>query len=868
LPSFTEIFGGNTINPSQVSYVRLSLDADTTLTWPLEAQVGDVVAASIIDIVTSGIYSVTLPDARLVSTGTLILFNCLGPDSVTVLNAVGDAVLTLTPGSVWAAYLNDNTSQQGSWRAFHFGAATAQAQASALAGAGLMADGATLAQNLTMSTIASGPYTIGASERAQGFIWEGALGTFNLPSASAVGGGWFVHTRNGGTGDLTIDPSGSETINGDSTLRLSPGDSAIIVTDGTDWWTIGLGQQAIFAFDYTAISLNGLGNAMTPTDYTLTGSELNRIVYKFTGTLAGDMEVIVPATVQQYWFDNSTTGGSYTVSIKAAGSATIIGVPRGQRGIYYCDGTQVIKADTTSGVPVPLTIAEGGTSATSAPNARTNLGAAASGANSDITSLSALSTPLSVGQGGTGAALTPTAGTVAYANGTGLALTAAGIAGQVLQSNGASPPSWATLAGAGTVTSVNASGGTTGLSFSGGPITSSGTLTLAGTLAVANGGTGATTAAAARLALLPSIVGKANQVLAVNTGATDVEWVVGGGGSGVSSFSAGTTGLTPNTATTGAVTLAGTLAIANGGTGSTTAAGARGMLQAAKNSDNTDIISIAGLNSGSAAAPTISFASETTTGFFRNGTAKIGFAGNGIRSGSLSSSDSDAVVFGPTNTAATGNYNVAIGTDAGDSFTGTTLAGNVFVGYQAGASAVSSTQGTYLGRAAGASATGNSNTCVGYNAGGNLTTGANNTLIGNGASASSATVSNEITLGNTSVATLRCQVALTVLSDARDKAQVTDFTDGLGLITRLRPVRFTWAPRDGGRAGVRDTGFLAQDLLLAQDISGVRVPGLVNSNNPERLEVTHEKLIPVLVDAVRELSERVKVLEAMLSDGR
>lgn len=45
----------------------------------------------------------------------------------------------------------------------------------------------------------------------------------------------------------------------------------------------------------------------------------------------------------------------------------------------------------------------------------------------------------------------------------------------------------------GTVTSVDASGGTTGLTFSGGPITSSGTLTMAGTLAVANGGTGQTT---------------------------------------------------------------------------------------------------------------------------------------------------------------------------------------------------------------------------------------------------------------------------------------------------------------------------------------------------------------------------------------
>lgn len=52
---------------------------------------------------------------------------------------------------------------------------------------------------------------------------------------------------------------------------------------------------------------------------------------------------------------------------------------------------------------------------------------------------------------------------------------------------------WSALAGAGTVTSVSGSGGTTGLTLSGGPITSSGTLTLGGTLVVSNGGTGATT---------------------------------------------------------------------------------------------------------------------------------------------------------------------------------------------------------------------------------------------------------------------------------------------------------------------------------------------------------------------------------------
>lgn len=52
-----------------------------------------------------------------------------------------------------------------------------------------------------------------------------------------------------------------------------------------------------------------------------------------------------------------------------------------------------------------------------------------------------------------------------------------------------------TEVGLGTVTSVDVSGGTTGLTFSGGPITTNGTITMAGTLAVANGGTGTTSVA-------------------------------------------------------------------------------------------------------------------------------------------------------------------------------------------------------------------------------------------------------------------------------------------------------------------------------------------------------------------------------------
>jgi len=74
------------------------------------------------------------------------------------------------------------------------------------------------------------------------------------------------------------------------------------------------------------------------------------------------------------------------------------------------------------------------------------------------------------------------------------AAVATGTSGQVLTSGGAGvAPTFAPAGGTGTVTSVGVIGGTTGLTTTGGPITSSGDITLTGTLAFANGGSGAIT---------------------------------------------------------------------------------------------------------------------------------------------------------------------------------------------------------------------------------------------------------------------------------------------------------------------------------------------------------------------------------------
>jgi hypothetical protein len=48
---------------------------------------------------------------------------------------------------------------------------------------------------------------------------------------------------------------------------------------------------------------------------------------------------------------------------------------------------------------------------------------------------------------------------------------------------------------------------------------------VSGTLAIANGGTGSSSAATARVALLPSLTGNGSKLVAVNSGATDVEYI-------------------------------------------------------------------------------------------------------------------------------------------------------------------------------------------------------------------------------------------------------------------------------------------------------------------------------------------------------
>lgn len=371
MTTYTDVFGGANIYPSEISYSRLAFSSNVYLSWPEETSASQNLATKIIDLApsTAGL-SVYLPDASKTGVGNTILFNNVGSQTVTVRNAGGTQVVSVPSGQLWQIYLTDNSAANGVWASLQYGAAISQANASALAGTGIVAVGTLLSQAVPITAFNSN-YTAGIADRAKMFNWTGGAGVLTLPLPTTVGNNWFIYLRNSGTGAVVADPPGVVTLDGAASLSFQPGESAIIASDGSNYFTIGFGQSAVFAFDYTVLSIPGSG------DYTLSGAELNRVAYRFTGVLTGNRRVIVPATVQQYWIDNQTTG-AFTLTIAPFGGGADLVVPQGSRVISYCDGINVIKADT-AGISVPVTISQGGTGATTAAAARINLGATALG---------------------------------------------------------------------------------------------------------------------------------------------------------------------------------------------------------------------------------------------------------------------------------------------------------------------------------------------------------------------------------------------------------------------------------------------------------------------------------------------------------
>jgi hypothetical protein len=203
----------------------------------------------------------------------------------------------------------------------------------------------------------------------------------------------------------------------------------------------------------------------------------------------------------------------------------------------------------------------------------------------------------------------------------------------------------------------------------------------------------------------------------------------------------------------------------------------------------------------------------------------------------------------------TGTYNTAIGYIAMGSGISGSGSGNTAIGVEAGHNINS----------------GDFNTCVGREAGRYITSGTNNIIIGYGAGSFAAypggsvtTQSNQIIMGNNSHTNAYIRVGWFVTSDERDKTNFGTVPHGLDFVNKLNPILFqNRISRDTDEGhGPFYYGFKAQEVLKLEGEN----PVIIDTSNPEKLSLHDSSMIPVLVNAIKELSAEVDRLKTKLAE--
>jgi len=413
--------------------------------------------------------------------------------------------------------------------------------------------------------------------------------------------------------------------------------------------------------------------------------------------------------------------------------------------------------------------------------------------------------------------------------------------GQVLTATSGSAATWQTpTSSGGSVTSVAATVPSF-LSVSGSPITTSGTLAISysGTaLPVLNGGTGTTT---------PALVAGTNVTIS-GTWPNQTINASGGGGGTVTSVS--------GTGSVNGITLSGTVT----STGSLTLGGT--LSNVSLSSQVTGTLPVANGGNGTA-SPSIS----AGTGISVSGswpTYTITNTASSLTGQTTGSSGSplQTTVLGVNSYPGSGNFNTVLGASAGSS----SMSGafNILIGYQSGYALTSGFQNTCIGASTGPAGAGSYGTALGINA---LQGGIGNYNVGIGYSASTSTlaISNEVTIYNGSV-NARFQGAASswsFVSDARDKTNIADLSVGLAFVNQLQPRTFDWDLRKSEvDKGKKASGFIAQEVLAVMESENAMYTQLVSTADEEQYTLAQTNLIPILVNAIKELSARVAALEA------
>jgi len=350
-----------------------------------------------------------------------------------------------------------------------------------------------------------------------------------------------------------------------------------------------------------------------------------------TATLASTAALATVATTALNGGVTSVNGQTGAVTVSGVGAGvTSINVDGGATGLIATGGPVTsVGTITLSGV---LEVASGGTGATDAPGARAVLGV-----------------PSVIGTDASGEWAIDITGNAATASNGGVTSVSvdggAPMTGDVAFSTGGGGGG-----GGGSVTSVNVSGGSTGLVFTGGAITTSGTIVAGGTLAITAGGTGATSAAAARTAL--------NVPARDGSGATGTAWPIGITGNAATATSATTAG-SASTATFATTAGNGGVTSVNGLSGSVTITNIVGNAATATTAANGGVTSVNG-STGAVTVTNISGNAATATTI----SGVVAIANGGTAASSAAAARTNLAVPSLTGTGASGTWGINVSGNA------------------------------------------------------------------------------------------------------------------------------------------------------------------------------------------------------------
>jgi hypothetical protein len=399
--SYNSPFTGNVIQPTDVSFREFTISVNTALEWPINGSTSSDITARIMEVTaTVAGLDLAMPPANQNSVGNDALIRNIGAETFTVTDFDGGTITAIAAGEAKYIYITTNPDTAGTWGVIDYGVGASSPDASALQGLGVLAISSSLNQSHPVSSFTDG-YSFIASDRSQTKVWGGGAGDAYLPSSVAIGNNWFFLLKNNGSGTLTINCTGADNIDGGSTKDFQPDESAIIVSTGSAYVTIGYGVSNNFAF-------TSLVKPVVNGAYTLTASEAGNTIQQYVGTLTGNVTVTYPAAVNLYVVSNQTVDNGYTLTLTTGviggGNAS---VAVNEQATLICDGTNFLNANTTQAGATSISLING-TAATPSLNfsSETNTGIFLAGANQfgisvDGSQIAAL-TPTGLGITGSG----------------------------------------------------------------------------------------------------------------------------------------------------------------------------------------------------------------------------------------------------------------------------------------------------------------------------------------------------------------------------------------------------------------------------------------------------------------------------------